>query len=215
MILAALAAPINERVPPFSPGGAFLRYPDQQELRIVLEGEDGQGLWIGPRGILEADQRFRQILPYVVLKVGDKFVKYDRQPSGGEARLHGLASIGFGGHIEAEDVIFDHQTSRVKLMQTIMQNATRELREELSFTRGVGFRSEWAGVLVDMSNDVGLVHVGVVGFWHLAAMPESNEDDIGGLELLSLEELHARRDQLESWSQLIVDDLYGAALPPA
>ena len=63
-------------------------------------------------------------------------------------------------------------------------------------------------LLNDDSNEVGQVHLGVVHIFDLASpQVEKNEAMITNLAFLSPEELRARRDTLESWSQICLDGL--------
>src|SRR3984885_12532295 len=55
------------------------------------------------RSEAEQDKRFKQLIPYVLLLCGDKILRYRRGKGGGETRLHGLYSVGIGGHISEED----------------------------------------------------------------------------------------------------------------
>ena len=56
-----------------------------------------------PRPDAENDPDYKQIIPYVVLRRGDEIFMTRRLKKGGEARLHGLMSIGVGGHINPVD----------------------------------------------------------------------------------------------------------------
>ena len=63
-------------------------------------------------------------------------------------------------------------------------------------------------LLNDDSNEVGRVHLGVVHVFELdEPKVEKNEAMITNLAFLSPEELRARRDLLESWSQICLDGL--------
>ena len=159
------------------------------------------GLWIGPRETLEQDPSFRQIIPYVVLRHEDKFIRYTRTPAGGEGRLHGRMSIGLGGHIDLPDVVCAGES--VDLDATIGRATERELEEELGEVE-VASR-EWIGVLTDDDTEVGRVHIGVVAVWQLRAPPAGlAEDAIGEVSLCSLAELEAEADRLETWSAMLL-----------
>ena len=56
-----------------------------------------------PREKAENDRRYRQIIPYVVLRYGDDLFSYVRI-SGSEARLEGKVSVGIGGHVSRADL---------------------------------------------------------------------------------------------------------------
>lgn len=79
----------------------------------------------------------------------------------------------------------------------------RELQEELVIESC--FIERPLALLNDDTNPVGAVHLGIVHQCHLAEPNvNSNEEAIAELGFLTLEELAARNDQLESWSQLVI-----------
>lgn len=165
---------------------------------------DLQHLWIGPRPHLEEDEQFKQIIPYVLLSHHNKFAVYQRTKKGGESRLHNQYSIGFGGHIDAFDLAYENEA--INLQQTIANSAEREIEEELVVSDILS--KSRLGYIVDNSNPVGRVHVGVVERWELATdQLESNEDEIevtGWFDLAGLKQL---ADQMENWSQHIAAGL--------
>lgn len=176
---------------------SFLPMAEEQVWETLYEA----GMWLGPRPQLEELPTFRQIIPYVALKLGDRVVKYTRTPAGGESRLYGRVSIGLGGHIDVSDVVISGDN--VDLLKTLEGAAKREVDEELSGVAAVHRR--WAGLLVDSDNPVGRVHIGVVAVWELALQPHgAAEDAIGDIGLATLEELQADEGRLETWSALLV-----------
>lgn len=162
------------------------------------------GLWIGPRDALEEMPAYRQIIPYVALRVGDRYVKYMRMPAGGERRLHRRVSIGLGGHVDLPDVVV--RGASIDLEATLSRSIEREVREELN---GVACTSKmWIGVLVDNESDVGRVHMGIVAVWTLKEAPTgSSEEAIGTITLATIDELRAEQERLETWSALLVERL--------
>jgi predicted NUDIX family phosphoesterase len=181
------------------------------ESDAALEILEAAGLWFGPRAMLEDAPEFRQIIPYVILKLGDRFVRYTRTPAGGEARLHGKTSIGLGGHIDLPDA--KSVGDRFDLAATAAAAARRELDEELGAPVIEG--QDWIGLLVDNDSEVGRVHIGLVGLWTVHEPVRSAEDAIAEIGLCTLHDLHADRDRLEGWSQLVLPYLGepgGAAL---
>ena len=55
------------------------------------------------------------------------------------------------------------------------------------------------------------MHLGVVHLFELSNDDvKSNEDAIQDLRFESLDELHANRDRLETWSQICIDHLWQA-----
>lgn len=159
-----------------------------------------------PRGEMEVDPSFKQLIPYVLLtwSGGDgtpHLFTYTRGGGGGEARLHAKWSVGIGGHISAEDA-----DGPGDLYQTGMQ---RELDEEV--TIGSTYSTERLGLIYDPSSEVGRVHLGVVHRFQLDA-PEvaSNEADLAEGRFRAIGELREHFDKLETWSQLAIDAIYPA-----
>ena len=150
----------------------------------------------------EEDPSYKQIIPYAIFRHGDRFLHYVRGGGSGEKRLAAKGSIGIGGHINQED--FDAQAHLDKDTYTI--GVEREIDEELNI---VGQHSQRiVGLINDDSNPVGQVHLGVIHLFDLETdQVTSNEDNITELEFLTLEELRARRDRLETWSQCCLDGL--------
>src|SRR6266576_6204583 len=61
------------------------------------------------RSDAEQDKRYKQLIPYVLIICHRKILRYRRGRGGQETRLHGLYSVGIGGHIAEEDHgLFSH-----------------------------------------------------------------------------------------------------------
>jgi predicted NUDIX family phosphoesterase len=80
----------------------------------------------------------------------------------------------------------------------------RELQEEIRISSS--FVERPLALLNDDTNPVGAVHLGIVHQCQLST-PEvvANEEAIAELGFLSLEELALRHEQLESWSQIVLN----------
>jgi predicted NUDIX family phosphoesterase len=154
------------------------------------------------RGIAEYDPSFKQLIPYTLLVCGETVLHYTRGGGGGEARLHAKGSIGIGGHINPTDLAEDGHMTR-KAYLTGMQ---REMTEELEI--GAPFTNHMVALLNDDSNDVGKVHLGIIHVLRLEEpLVNAREDDIVEPVFLSVAELKARHDRLETWSQRCVEYL--------
>ncbi|MEM1443706.1 MAG: NUDIX domain-containing protein [Verrucomicrobiota bacterium] len=171
--------------------------PDQY-LPTMLDPANNHFL---ARDLAEDDPSHKQIIPYAIFRYGDKFLHYVRGGKSGEKRLAAKGSIGIGGHINDTDYAassLDRDTYTV--------GVEREIDEELNITGG--HTQEVLGLINDDSNEVGQVHLGVVHLFNLNSDEVTpGEDNIENLEFLTLEELQARRDALETWSQICVDGL--------
>ncbi|MDY0263114.1 NUDIX domain-containing protein [Syntrophotalea acetylenica] len=153
--------------------------------------------WI-PRQNAENDPRYKQLIPYILVRHGERLATYRRQ--GSEARLHGCWSIGVGGHI-------DHPDRGKDLMATLLCGARRELREELT-----GIETDCPltllGVINEEQTEVGKVHLGVV----MVATITRDQPPAAGAEL---SRLRWQKPQtlgdlgMELWSHLALD-LYQA-----
>jgi predicted NUDIX family phosphoesterase len=161
------------------------------------------------RSQAEHDPSFKQIIPYVLIRKGDRFLHYVRGKGSGEKRLVAKGSIGIGGHINYEDESL-YRTG-TEFYEEALQ---RELHEELKMDGH--FRTQVVALLNDDSTPVGQVHLGVV---HLCDLTDENvskgEKAITELQFLTLDELRARRDQLETWSQICLDFIGAGAGRPA
>jgi len=156
------------------------------------------------RASAEDDPTHKQIIPYCIIRCGDRILNYTRGKAGGEARLHALRSVGVGGHINPVD------TGGGRTGPDAYQAAVeRELNEELIFE--VPHHNRIIGLLNDESNPVGQVHLGIV---HLIDVESdavhSNEDALADLTFTPLAELNGPLfDKLETWSQACIRHLAG------
>jgi len=151
------------------------------------------------RSEAELDKRYKQLIPYVLIVCGDKILRYRRGKAGGEARLHGLFSVGIGGHISDED---NGQFSRDRGYQAGMR---RELIEEV----GIDVGSEPAVAAInDDSTEVGYVHFGVVHILRVADEGvTTGRTGIVAPEFVAISEAVKDLSGYESWSRLCLEQL--------
>ena len=151
-----------------------------------------------PRREVETDPRFKQLIPYVVLRCGRELFHYRRGSAGTEKRLQTLRSIGIGGHISEEDA-----RGGIDPYQTGMQ---RELLEEVEI--GCERTEHFLGFINDDRTPVGRVHLGVVHVFHLEKPDvKSREDALADAGFTPLVELAAQAEQFETWSQFVLTEL--------
>jgi predicted NUDIX family phosphoesterase len=154
------------------------------------------------RSIAEMDPTHKQLIPYVVVRDGERIFLMHRTDAGGDARLHGKASIGVGGHLNPVDDGDD----------PLMAGLRREWAEELVADWEPEFTL--VGLLNDDSNRVGAVHLGVVFSVQAdGRMVDVREHDklVGGFA--GADAVLASWDRLETWSQLVTDALDLAPRP--
>jgi predicted NUDIX family phosphoesterase len=152
----------------------------------------------GPRDAMERDPAFKQIIPYLVLRDGDRYFLMRRTRAGADQRLHDRWSIGVGGHLNPGD-------------DGLLGGLRREWREELDADFEPAF--EPLALLNDDTTDVGAVHLGVVFVADADGRPVTvrEHDKLTGA-FASAEEVAAVADDLETWSRLVFKASEAAAI---
>ena len=151
------------------------------------------------RSDAEHDKRYKQLIPYVLLICNGRILRYRRGRGGQETRLHGLYSVGIGGHISEED------NGLFSTGLGYHEGMRRELMEEVAID---GEKEAAVAVINDDSTEVGCVHFGVV---HV--LPVANEAIIGrrsgivGPEFIPISEAVKDRPGYESWSRFCLEHL--------
>jgi len=153
------------------------------------------------RGPAETNPELKQIIPYAVLVHGERVLHYVRGKKAGEQRLAAKGSIGIGGHMnDGDEGLFALDEEAYKA------GVQREVNEELNVE--TGYTNRIVALLNDDSNPVGQVHLGVVHVFRLESDRVSKREQmITNLAFLGREELLARREQMETWSQILIDHL--------
>ena len=154
-----------------------------------------------PRAKAETDPTHKQIIPYVLIAHGDKVLHYVRGKKAGEQRLVAKGSIGIGGHLnDLDESLFAWDEAAYRA------GVEREVSEEIQI--GSSFEDKIVALLNDDTTEVGRVHLGIVHVFKLAEPKvDKREAVITNVSFLSKDELLARHDNLETWSQLCVDSL--------
>jgi len=131
------------------------------------------------RSKCENDTEIRQIIPYCAIRMGTKFLVYDRK--GTEDRLHGFASMGVGGHI--------------KKPESFWKGMDREIEEEAGVTRKLA--TSFMGTICRSDSPVNSVHLGVCYLIDVeSATPKA---ELVNPRWLSLTE--CAEQNLEDWSR--------------
>ena len=180
--------------------GSFqgLNFEPEKYLKPILSR--GSNFFI-PRPEAENDPAYKQIIPYALIAFEETVLHYVRGKKAGEQRLVAKGSIGIGGHMnETDESLFalDEQAYRA--------GVEREVNEEIKID--TPFEDRIVALLNDDSTEVGRVHLGIV---HIFKLKEPNvqkrEAMITALTFLTKEELMARRESLETWSQICLNSL--------
>jgi predicted NUDIX family phosphoesterase len=174
------------------PGGTGWRGVKAAPLEPYLEAVRSHGDF-RPRDEAENDPTWKQVIPYVLLRDGERIFLMRRTKAGGDERLHDRYSIGIGGHVNPAD-------------GDIAGGLSREWAEEIDADFQPDFQP--IGVLNDDSNAVGAVHLGLV-----------YDADAGGRSVAirereklegsfaTLDEVAAVAERLETWSALLFEFL--------
>jgi predicted NUDIX family phosphoesterase len=159
------------------------------------------------RAAAEEDESFRQIIPYVVLRASGRIFSYARTARGGERRLHGLRSVGVGGHVNPEDLPEGLPGLVAAPEPGLVAAARRELAEETVLADGAALR--WLGFIRDDAAPVARVHFGVVFAADLADETArlSDEGKMAEARFAGLAELMDDRNDYEGWSRLVIEHL--------
>nr|WP_263313044.1 NUDIX domain-containing protein [Mammaliicoccus sp. Marseille-Q6498] len=154
------------------------------------------------RGDMEEDPSYKQLISYCILEnEDDEVLVYERLKGGGEGRLHGLSSIGVGGHMN--DV-----SNAVNVEEVIRVNAERELEEEVGLNKEDVENMELIGFINDDQNEVGKVHIGLVFKLSVnKSSVEAIETDTLRINWVKKENL-ANEQNYETWSSLIIEGIY-------
>jgi predicted NUDIX family phosphoesterase len=180
------------------PGGCDfhgLRPADGPSLEQLRSAVARHGRYLD-RPAAESDPGFKQLIPYVVVRDGDRVFLMHRTDAGGDPRLHGKASIGVGGHLNPVDEGED----------PLLAGLRREWEEELE----AGWEPEFrlVGFLNDDTNAVGAVHLGVVFTVEAdgrAVAVREREKLLGAFS--SGADVVQSWERLETWSRLVAPAL--------
>ncbi|MDY7043724.1 NUDIX domain-containing protein [Virgibacillus sp. M23] len=149
----------------------------------------------------ELNTDYKQPIPYVVIRKGEKFFVTQRLEGGGESRLHGKLSMGVGGHMNTMD------NPKEAFKNVLTENIQRELDEELYVEGNTDVSI--IGLINDDSNDVGQVHIGILGVINLEENDKVSVRETEQLKgfWMSLDELREPENysKLENWGKIVVD----------
>jgi len=164
--------------------------PDTSEIIEVIS----RNYCFPDREKAETDFDYAQIIPYVVMLSEEHIFVLRRLKKQTEKRLHGLLSVGIGGHINPG----------VEAADVITEGLSKELHEEINIGRYGS--PEFIGVIRDDSTEVSRVHLGllyVIRTTREEVSVRETEKMEGGW--VSLEDAVLLKPEMESWSKLVMD----------
>jgi predicted NUDIX family phosphoesterase len=181
------------------------------------------------RELAEQTPAWKQWIPYCILRCSGRssggtiegLFAVRRSKGQSEARLHGLYSLGLGGHVEPQDHEATATASASPGGDFFARSLVRELTEELHIEADAAACARFVGILNDDSTAVGSVHAGLVYVLDLplglaeaqqtVQVREISKMSGGFGSLVEFRILWQDRATFETWSQLLVDA--GVALP--
>jgi predicted NUDIX family phosphoesterase len=155
-----------------------------------------------PRDLVEDDPSQQQIIPYCIVRhADDTYLLTHRLRASSEKRLHHLYSLGVGGHVNPGD----GETG-----DPVVGGLRREWAEEIVCPAAA--TASLVAMLNDDTTPVSRVHLGLV----FLVEPRSGSASVREVrklegEVLGLEAMRRHYLNMESWSQLVYDDLVGGA----
>ncbi|MDY0171239.1 MAG: phosphoesterase [Thermoguttaceae bacterium] len=158
-----------------------------------------------PRGEVEIDPGFKQLIPYVIFRHTDAdgrvtVFEYTRGTGQGEGRLHRKRSVGIGGHIAAGDTEGNGSPYE--------EGMRRELEEEVDIR--TPYTARCVGLINDDETEVGRVHLGVVHLFDVERPDvHSREPEILGAGFRPVADLLSDLTGFETWSKICLEALFG------
>jgi predicted NUDIX family phosphoesterase len=155
------------------------------------------------RKLAEEDLTVIQLVSFYIVRYKNTYLTYKRTKRLPESRLHGTYSLGFGGHLNPDDIpsLFNFVDPEQALTFIF-----RELREELILK--VDPEVKFRGLIYDDSREVSKQHIGLVYDVSMTS-PQYEIGERGFLidsKFETLKEILNRSKEFENWSVLIAQE---------
>lgn len=162
-----------------------------------------------PRGKVEGNPNYKQVVSYVLISYKGKllrFTRHDYKRNRNLELIDGKYSLGFGGHVQAEDLnlfsVGDNDSG-------YSASLYRELKEETGIEKKDIKEIKTIGVLNDDSTIKGKCHF---AFLHLAKLTtpkfRDTEKWVIKPELVSFEQITSEFENYEYWSKLCLQHFF-------
>ncbi len=149
-----------------------------------------KGAFFVPRFEAESNESWRQVIPYVMILDGQKILLVKRTKCQTEERLHGLYSIGIGGHV--------NDTDGNNPVEAFNKGLHREISEEVH----VDLKSlKFIGLINDLSTEVSRVHVGFLYVANAKIFGVREENNFEW-HLVKVSDLEKFEEGMENWSRI-------------
>lgn len=147
----------------------------------------------------ELDYTEKQIIPYVVVRHGNKVLVTKRLQ--GDERLVGQCSVGTGGHIDSADIVMDRNL--IDMGPTIENCIKRELAEETNLENYRSDSLHMIQVFVDESTDVSKVHACILFEYKIT------DEEFANFEIREKEKLEGNFIDLKNFDEKVIETLEG------
>ncbi len=149
-----------------------------------------------PRGEMERNPEYKQIIPYMVFIHDRRLFVMQRSAAAGEQRLAGAYTIGIGGHVRESDYLHNEGD--------LAEWGRREFAEEIAYDGGFSAIT-LVGLVNDDTNEVGRVHLGVAFVLHADSNAITVRSELQSGVLMDRDQCAAVYDQMETWSKMVFD----------
>ncbi len=158
------------------------------------------------RSAVENDPTYKQLVSYTLFVSSKRIFVMKRLSTQSEGRLHGLLSVGVGGHLNPVSTIKWPGRRRISdFRELAMVNTMREIREEVALAGAptIGM----LGLLNDDETEVGKVHLGLVSVVHMPSplLAVRETDKMLGA-WVEVSKLHLQ-GEFETWSSLLLESM--------
>lgn len=147
------------------------------------------------RSLMEINPVYKQIIPYLIFTHDNHYFLMRRKSNASETRLRNKVTLGIGGHIRQEDMA----------EESLFEWAKREFHEEVDYKGNLTVKP--LGIINDDSDDVGKVHIGFAFLLVGDTSEISVKSELAYGELITYDECLVLKEDMESWSQFVVDFL--------
>lgn len=177
---------VREALEALLPGELFVREGVEEVRQFILREHSYL-----PREQAEQDARFKQIIPYVLIRRGERYYLLQRLKKQTETRLHDKLSLGVGGHINpAEEASGD----------PLQAGLLRELGEEVDVEDVRSLRC--VGLINENDGGVSDYHTALVYLLETEGEVRVRETEKMSGRWVTPAELREKFSALETWSQI-------------
>jgi predicted NUDIX family phosphoesterase len=143
------------------------------------------------RSEVEEDDNFQQVIPQIILNVGNKILIHKIPSTGNESRLHDMWPIFLGGHVDETDL-------------NIEAAVRREFEEEIEYN-GEIIAQRYVGIVKLHDTNVNKVHVGLVYVFvgDSENYRSRNDDGVTEPKFVGMDELKEYYDKMTYWSKAV------------